>query len=148
MWYYFSGKQDKIIWFDDTFGNKCAFMLICVLLEEGEMLWKVWPMNVFPRAGLRSANEMNEYCEAYPALSLSFISVMPSLDTSLLKTRIPITMLTWWRERKKVNTSQIQPHNRYTVLVTSPVCWFLSGLGGFCKASFTLWFCCILIRKS
>ena len=33
---------------------------------------------------------------AYPALSFSFTSVMPSLDTSLLKTRIPMTMFTCW----------------------------------------------------
>lgn len=32
--------------------------------------------------------------KTYPALSFSFTSVMPSLDTSLLKTRIPMTMLT------------------------------------------------------
>jgi hypothetical protein len=31
---------------------------------------------------------------AYPARSFSFLSVMPSLDTSLLNTRIPITMFT------------------------------------------------------
>lgn len=31
---------------------------------------------------------------SYPALSFSFLSVMPSLDTSLLNTRIPMTMFT------------------------------------------------------
>lgn len=50
-----------------------------------------------------SAALMDAWYEAYPALSFSFISVMPSLDTSLLKTRIPITMLTWRRENTKVN---------------------------------------------
>lgn len=46
---------------------------------------------------------MDVWYEAYPALSFSFISVMPSLDTSLLKTRIPITMLTWKRKNTEVN---------------------------------------------
>lgn len=32
--------------------------------------------------------------KAYPARSFSFLSVIPSLDTSLLKTRMPITMFT------------------------------------------------------
>lgn len=32
--------------------------------------------------------------KTYPALSFSFTSVMPSLETSLLKTRIPITIFT------------------------------------------------------
>lgn len=32
--------------------------------------------------------------KTYPALSFSFTSVMPSLETSLLKTRIPMTMFT------------------------------------------------------
>lgn len=39
--------------------------------------------------------------KAYPARSFSFLSVIPSLDTSLLKTRMPITMFTCW---KKNNT--------------------------------------------
>lgn len=39
--------------------------------------------------------------KTYPALSFSFTSVMPSLETSLLKTRIPMTMFTWsWDKRK------------------------------------------------
>ena len=32
--------------------------------------------------------------QSYPARSFSFLSVMPSLDTSLLNTRIPMTMFT------------------------------------------------------
>lgn len=39
--------------------------------------------------------------KTYPALSFSFTSVMPSLDTSLLKTRIPMTMFTCLQEKKK-----------------------------------------------
>lgn len=50
------------------------------------------------QAGYRSLCKMDVWYKAYPALSFSFISVMPSLDTSLLKTRIPITMLTCQRE--------------------------------------------------
>lgn len=37
--------------------------------------------------------------KAYPARSFSFTSVMPSLDTSLLKTRIPMIMFTCGRQR-------------------------------------------------
>lgn len=36
--------------------------------------------------------------KTYPALSFSLTSVMPSLDTSLLKTRIPMTMFTCLQE--------------------------------------------------
>ena len=50
------------------------------------------------QAGYRSLCKMDVWYKAYPALSFSVISVMPSLDTSLLKTRIPITMLTCQRE--------------------------------------------------
>lgn len=38
--------------------------------------------------------------KTYPALSFSFTSVMPSLDTSLLKTRIPMTIFTYLKEEK------------------------------------------------
>lgn len=38
--------------------------------------------------------------KTYPALSFSFTSVMPSLDTSLLKTRIPMTIFTCLQEKK------------------------------------------------
>ena len=51
--------------------------------------------------GYWSVCRMGVSCEPYPALSFSFISVIPSLDTSLLKTRIPITMLTCRRERER-----------------------------------------------
>lgn len=37
---------------------------------------------------------MEKINKTYPALSFSFTSVIPSLDTSLLKTRIPMTMFT------------------------------------------------------
>lgn len=54
---------------------------------------------------------MDVWYKAYPALSFSFISVMPSLDTSLLKTRIPITMLTCRREKKhRIKAEQRQFH--------------------------------------
>lgn len=33
-------------------------------------------------------------CSPYPALCFSFLSRIPSLETSLLNTRMPITMLT------------------------------------------------------
>lgn len=41
--------------------------------------------------------------KAYPARSFSFLSVIPSLDTSLLKTRMPITMFTC----QKRNNTQV-----------------------------------------
>lgn len=37
--------------------------------------------------------------KTYPALSFSFTSVMPSLDTSLLKTRIPMNIFTYVQEK-------------------------------------------------
>lgn len=41
--------------------------------------------------------------KTYPALSFSFTSVMPSLDTSLLKTRIPMNIFTCLQGREKIH---------------------------------------------
>lgn len=38
---------------------------------------------------------LQELASHYPALCFSFLSNMPSLETSLLNTRMPITILTW-----------------------------------------------------
>lgn len=45
-------------------------------------------------------NLQNPPIAAYPALCLSFLSRIPSLETSLLNTKMPITMLTCQTERK------------------------------------------------
>lgn len=46
---------------------------------------------------------------SYPARSFSFLSVMPSLDTSLLNTRMPITMFTCGAGRAGVGTAGLRP---------------------------------------
>lgn len=45
-------------------------------------------------------NLQNPPMAAYPALCLSFLSRIPSLETSLLNTKMPITMLTCQTETK------------------------------------------------
>lgn len=47
---------------------------------------------------LRCTKKINQ---TYPALSFSFTSVMPSLETSLLKTRIPMTMFTYLHKKRR-----------------------------------------------
>ena len=51
--------------------------------------WWGQGLRVIPTQGGRGAA-----ARSYPARSFSFLSVMPSLDTSLLNTRIPMTMFT------------------------------------------------------
>lgn len=60
---------------------------------------------------------MDVWCKAYPALSFSFISVIPSLDTSLLKTRIPITMLTCRREKTELKQHAASSSHQHAALL-------------------------------
>lgn len=63
---------------------------------------------------------MDVWCKAYPALSFSFISVIPSLDTSLLKTRIPITMLTCRREKTELKQNATSSSHQHAALLRPP----------------------------
>lgn len=55
---------------------------------------------------------------SYPARCFSFLSRMPSLDTSLLNTRIPITMFTC-RQEEEEDTSMTLLYGRATLLFAS-----------------------------